>query len=149
MALFLGFSLQAQITIGTNNDPHTGAVLDLQSSNMGLLLSRVALKENPTWFALDFGAAEDTVAVKLAAEGMLVYNIADVQSGEGLYVWDGEKWNPLFRKPSFSVNLTTSSTTIAENSSLVCLLSQKLKNQIKFRENRIGLLSLQVQKSSL
>ena len=91
-------SLKAQVTIGSNKEPHPGAVLDLKSDNLGLLLPQVSLKENPHWWALDFGGESDTVSVKKSGIGMIVFNIAEVQDGQGLYFWDGTKWTKLGNK---------------------------------------------------
>ena len=85
----------AQVTIGSHNNPYTSALLDLQSNSMGLMLPRVTLKENPEWWALDFDGASDTIAVKAAAGGMIVFNTADVLDGPGLYVWNGVKWSTM------------------------------------------------------
>ena len=82
--------VSAQVTIGTNNDPHAGAVLDLQSTSKGLLLPRISLT-NVTTFTLDEKGA-DTAAT---AKGMVVYNTnANITGGAGVgvYVWDGAKW---------------------------------------------------------
>ena len=73
-------SMNAQVTIGSQADPHAGAVLDLQSTSKGLLLPHVALKGETVW-GLD-GAA---------VEGMLVYNTGDVLP-KGLHVWSAERW---------------------------------------------------------
>ena len=47
-------SVDAQVTIGSSDTAHEGAVLDLKSDNKGLLLPNVVLKENPEWWALSF-----------------------------------------------------------------------------------------------
>ena len=81
--------VNAQVTIGTNNDPHAGAVLDLQSTNKGLLLPNVSLN-NAAAFQLSTKPADAASGV-----GMIVFNInADMTGGNGIgvYVWDGAKW---------------------------------------------------------
>ncbi|MDR1610796.1 MAG: hypothetical protein LBS08_04720 [Candidatus Symbiothrix sp.] len=85
---FLMFSVPAnlhcQVTIGSDESPHPGAVLELKSDSRGLLLPRVALKG-----ATDFlGNGGD----KAAAAGMLVFNTGYKLDGPGLYVWTGTGW---------------------------------------------------------
>ena len=81
--LFLtGQIVNAQVTIGSQDNPHAGAVLDLKSTTQGLLLPRVALT-NVTTFGLS-GTPGD-------AAGMVVFNTNDI-IGKGIYVWDGAKW---------------------------------------------------------
>ena len=74
--------MNAQVTIGADTDPHSGALLDLISSSKGLLLPRVTLDENKTLFVLD-GADEQSQMA-----GMLVYNAAN----DCLEYWNGIKW---------------------------------------------------------
>ena len=79
--------VNAQVTIGTTNDPHAGAVLDLQSINKGFLLPKVSLND-----ASKFQLATDAEAA--SGVGMMVYNTnAGMEGGGvGVYVWDGAKW---------------------------------------------------------
>jgi hypothetical protein len=78
-------SMNAQVTIGSANPPHSGAILDLQSTTQGLKLPNVALDDDLTVFGLpDTDPAAD-------AKGMYVYN-TNPNIGEGVYVWDGDKW---------------------------------------------------------
>jgi uncharacterized protein (TIGR02145 family) len=86
--LFLGtISMNAQVTIGADNAPHPGAVLDLQSSK-GLKLPTVALSDVNVF---QLSSASDAAT----ATSMMVYNtneeIAGGQ-GSGIYVWNGSKW---------------------------------------------------------
>jgi uncharacterized protein (TIGR02145 family) len=78
---------QAQVTIGVDALPRTGAGLDLRTGNLGLLLPKVNLTGNPSVFVL---SGDPTTAA-----GMMVYNQADVPNGKGLYVWNGERWNKI------------------------------------------------------
>ena len=85
-------SIHAQVTIGKNANPHPSALLDLMSNSKGLLLPRVALTADPTEFVLNQEEAGD----EALAVGMIVYNTADdMQSGKGIYFWDGVKWSPV------------------------------------------------------
>jgi len=90
LALFVlsAASANAQVTIGTTNDPHAGAVLDLQSTTKGLLLPNVSLEK-----VSKFQLATDAEAA--SGVGMIVFNInANIVGGNGagIYVWDGTKW---------------------------------------------------------
>jgi hypothetical protein len=81
-------SMNAQVTIGSDKVPHSGAVLDLQSDNLGLKLPNVALDDTDlTEFVLPLTAP----STKEDAKGMYVYN-TNSTLGEGVYVWDGYQW---------------------------------------------------------
>jgi hypothetical protein len=80
-------SAKAQVTIGANTDPHSGAVLDLQSTTQGLKLPTVALDNDLTNFKLTLSGT----STKANAKGMYVYN-TNTAIGEGVYVWDGNQW---------------------------------------------------------
>ncbi|GHT40343.1 hypothetical protein FACS189437_05800 [Bacteroidia bacterium] len=94
-------SMNAQVTIGSEKAPHSGAILDLQSDNLGLKLPNVALDDDLTVFGLpDTDPAAD-------AKGMYVYN-TNPKVGEGVYVWDGGQW--LLVKASVGENPVTGIT---------------------------------------
>jgi len=79
-------NVKAQVAIGANTVPHPGAVLDLKSTNQGLLLPHVALSDVAV-----FGLA----GTASQAVGMMVYNTnASITNGNGVgvYVWDGNNW---------------------------------------------------------
>jgi hypothetical protein len=76
-------SMNAQVTIGSLDNPHPGAVLDLHSNSLGFLLPTVSLND-----VSDFQLAADTAR----ATGMTVYN-TNPAIGAGLYIWDGSQWN--------------------------------------------------------
>jgi uncharacterized protein (TIGR02145 family) len=80
-------SMNAQVTIGSDNLPHSGAVLDLQSDNLGLKLPNVELSTDLT----DFKLPVTSESTKEDAKGMYVYN-TNATLGEGVYVWDGLQW---------------------------------------------------------
>ena len=81
-------SFQAQVIIGRTDPPHPAAVMEIESSNMGLLLPNVALNSDSTQFVLSGGNSS-------TATGMIVYNTANVQEGRGVYFWDGTRWHAL------------------------------------------------------
>ena len=97
LLLWSATSLKAQVTIGDDADAHPSAILHLVnkgSSTKGLLLPLVDLTEDATEFVLDLEPGNEA-AEKKEAEGMLVYNTAEVLNGPGIYVWDGEQWTAL------------------------------------------------------
>ncbi|MDR0681913.1 MAG: DUF1566 domain-containing protein [Dysgonamonadaceae bacterium] len=79
-------SVNAQVTIGSDQDPHKGAVLDLsQSTRLGLLLPHVSLTNVSDW---------QLSGDKANGEGMVIYNTnedVDGGNGKGIYVWK-DKW---------------------------------------------------------
>ncbi|MDR0866682.1 MAG: fibrobacter succinogenes major paralogous domain-containing protein [Candidatus Symbiothrix sp.] len=88
MGLFLSLGTAvglAQVVIGADQAPRTGAGLDL-NSNKGLLLPRVSLSSTATDFQLDGGDPTH-------AKGMVVYNTGANLGGPGVFVWDGSKWS--------------------------------------------------------
>jgi hypothetical protein len=82
-------SAKAQVSIGTENDPHAGAILDLQSTAKGLLLPHVELQDLEILQVGGSSAEED-----LTATGMIVYNISP-NFCQGVYAWNGRQWRKL------------------------------------------------------
>jgi uncharacterized protein (TIGR02145 family) len=82
--------VNAQVTIGADEVPHSGAILDLRSdttTGKGLKLPVVKI-EDASKFQLSADAS--------TAEGMLVFNINPSiigGHGKGLYVWSNSTWN--------------------------------------------------------
>ncbi|WP_185154824.1 leucine-rich repeat domain-containing protein [Dysgonomonas sp. 25] len=105
MALFtVVSSMRAQVTIGSNQPPMKGALLDLTEgaiTTKGLNLPRVELtKLNPTTPAeLAASIGNNSNSYDLDKHiGLLVYNINDVPEcgyPAGLFVWGGEQWQQL------------------------------------------------------
>jgi hypothetical protein len=87
------FGAKAQVKIGNNPTTiNAGSVLELESTNKGLLLTRVSLTSTTIW-----GLAG------VAANGMMVYNTnasitqgnsayPTIKGGKGMYYWDGTGW---------------------------------------------------------
>jgi hypothetical protein len=83
-------SVNAQVTIGSTNDPHKGAILDLSQSesNFGVLFPKVYLF-NTKEFSLSVDDGVD-------AKGMVIYNNnASLSGGAGLYAWNGSEWKSM------------------------------------------------------
>lgn len=99
-------TLQAQVTIGSAEKPHTGALLDLKmkadgSSTLGLGLPRVQLSKlkptTDTELAQSIGNASGSYNMAEHV-GLIVYNTLDAPlcgMPAGLFVWDGEQWSQL------------------------------------------------------
>jgi uncharacterized protein (TIGR02145 family) len=80
-------SVNAQVTIGSLDDPHPSALLDLKSTTQGVILPQVALSGSTTFLS--------NGGDKNAAKGMLVYHTGSNMKGPGLYVWTGNMWEAL------------------------------------------------------
>ncbi|WP_165022748.1 FISUMP domain-containing protein [Dysgonomonas sp. ZJ279] len=121
--LFSVLPLKAQVTIGTNNKPHYGALLDLTGGqsdsgsnavvSKGLGLPRVALEKIDQLFPMLKGDSDyenGTTKGDLDAKhiGLLVYNTSmcvdnNSANPQGLYVWDGLEWKLLTELESENV----------------------------------------------
>tara|TARA_R110000850_G_scaffold182360_1_gene307832 strand:- start:94797 stop:97034 length:2238 start_codon:yes stop_codon:yes gene_type:complete len=76
----------AQVGIGTTN-PASGSMLDIESTDKGILIPRVTLT----------GTNDVTTVTPAASYGLLVFNTATAGAGttavtEGFYYWDGTQW---------------------------------------------------------
>jgi hypothetical protein len=88
----------AQVTIGSNESPATGALLDVKQQNditggitstKGILFPRVGLTALNSLSPLVGGTP--SLGEKLTHKGIVVYNIG-TNLKEGLYSWDGDEW---------------------------------------------------------
>ena len=94
-----GALLNAQVTIGGNTAPKSGALLDLNSTTKGgLLLPNVEITDLgkiPATFT-DVSVQNAEIAPELA--GLVVFNTTSVAAANihrGIYAWDGENWRLL------------------------------------------------------
>lgn len=97
-------------TGGSNPTPAPGAVLELGSTQRGLLLSRVALTDAVTW----------SLAGNTPVEGMVVFN-TQASSGvnglsTGLVAWKGGRWVSVDETPYFHVNSSVAGNSTQANS---------------------------------
>lgn len=97
--------IQAQVTIGSGNPPVQGALLQLKenenagvNSSKGLAMPRVSLTVTNDLTDLIASPANDDKDDHI---GLVVYNVNDLKYNfcRGLYVWDGEVWQPLSGQP--------------------------------------------------
>ncbi|GHT41068.1 hypothetical protein FACS189437_07510 [Bacteroidia bacterium] len=86
LCLWSTAEIRAQVVVSetAGSTSHSGALLDLQSTNKGLILPNIALTSASGDFVLD--------GDKTTAKGMLVYNTASTLGGPGVFSWDGSKW---------------------------------------------------------
>ncbi|MDR1737449.1 MAG: hypothetical protein LBR66_01325, partial [Candidatus Symbiothrix sp.] len=121
VCLVAGTVAQAQVNIGSLNNPHPGAILDISQSGyeLGFLLPRVEL-DDVSVFQLQ--ALSDDGTVK-AAKGMLVYNTSKTTKGGGgfvgEFVWDGSKWLPVGGATS-TMTLTTVGDSALTRETALC-----------------------------
>src|SRR5215203_1982344 len=102
--LFICFfckQLSAQQGVAVNSDgtaPHASAMLDIKSTNKGLLVPRVSLLNK-----------SDVVTIPSPANSLLVFNTNtnknQMPDGEGFYYWDFvlfgvSSWKPLSTPPT-------------------------------------------------
>lgn len=116
--LSISMALPAQVTVGTNEEPLSGALLQLKdkdnvtdstlNARKGLALPRVTLSEKKELYPMFLadpdnpasGPSTDYTANKLTLDkahtGLIVYNLVeddDKELCQGLNQWDGEQWN--------------------------------------------------------
>lgn len=115
--------LTAQVTIGSNLSPRTGALLDLKetdtsgsnlaNSTKGLLLPRVSLVSPQSMVPLVISATEEE---KKQSTGMVVYNMQETpELSIGLNIWDGTQWVPISDTgcpPDIAADFTLVSATV-------------------------------------
>lgn len=106
LALFAGLGLSAQVKVGDNvTTLAPGSLFEMESTNKGLLLPRIALT-NTT-------AILPVLGTHAQATGMVVYNTATAGDvTPGLYSNDGAKWVKLggAATAAFRVNLGQAAT---------------------------------------
>src|SRR5690606_33126848 len=86
VALYSFTCFYAQVGINTSN-PVSGAMLDIDSNNKGLLMTRVSLS----------GINDNTTITPSETTGLIVYNINTAGVGSnavtpGFYYWNGSNW---------------------------------------------------------
>ncbi len=96
-----------------NSDPNTSAMVDVYSTNKGLLIPRVSLDSTLL-----------TTPVTTPATSLLVYNTATVHDvTPGYYFWNGTKWNRLETSSDNEINakpvIKTTDATLLKTETLV------------------------------
>ncbi len=85
IVFIFSFSAIAQVGINTTL-PGDGAIMDIESTDKGMLVPRVSIADLST-------IAPITVAIA-GEESLLVYN-TNVTTGKGFHYWDGTDWIPV------------------------------------------------------
>lgn len=106
----LSTTAYGQVGINTNS-PASGALLDISSSNSGLLLPRVALT----------GTDDNTTITPSATTGVMVYNTVTagalpVQVTPGFYFYNGASWERLYSR-GYGIKYDQTAETTANSSS--------------------------------
>ena len=99
------FSMQSQVTIGTQAPPRKGAILDLKESEetsgdansmSGMMMARVFLTKIDSLVPMLTGLESDYESIKPSYSGLTVYNVnPNAPFEKGLYVWDGTLWKKI------------------------------------------------------
>ena len=97
LLVLFGLNTFCQIGIGTPGKPNSSAILELQSTNKGLLLSRVSLTSTASSLPLVAHIA-----------GMMVYNTATISDVKpGFYLNNGVQWQSITEAVEKSASLVT------------------------------------------
>jgi len=132
MAIFLlsVISLNAQVTIGSEEAPEKAALLDIKTNSSatgqttsdggGLLLPRVEIDDINILGVFGNVTGLDTPQEMLKHKGLTVYNIGTTNVEAGAYIWDGLKWKKaglkkeinFFYMPSITIDLSLTPTPI-------------------------------------
>ncbi|MGJ7486333.1 YadA family autotransporter adhesin [Variovorax sp. LT2P21] len=109
--LLVGGAAQAQVKIGNNPASiNPGSLLELESTNRGVFLPRVALTDRATW----------TLNGNQPVEGMMVYNTNPSAGVNGLQagmaVWKSGQWVSVDETPYFHVNSAAIGNSTLANS---------------------------------
>lgn len=124
LCALLGLTSQvdAQVTIGSNDAPSKGALLDLTNlpggiANKGMALPRVELTDKDKLFPMFDGitgtdytqgiATFDKATQDSNHVGLTVYNTDKCTlKGKGIYVWNGSEWQLLHEENTFTPTLS-------------------------------------------
>ncbi len=79
--MIYAISAMAQVAMNTDSSkPDSSAILDIRSTNLGLLIPRITLTD-----------INSAAPITNPAEGLLIFNISE-NIDKGLYYWSGSKW---------------------------------------------------------
>jgi hypothetical protein len=111
MLICFSFLSHSQVGINTDN-PAPGALLDINSSDKGILIPRVSLKSTLNY--------EPITPLASPTTGLLIYNqVTDgtgiTQVTPGFYYWSGSEWRRLFNQ-GYTLKYEQTDENIASNS---------------------------------
>jgi hypothetical protein len=102
-SLFFASEGFSQVGIGTTT-PNSSSVLDISSTDKGMLIPRVTLLET-----------NNTNPISNPADGLMVYNTADTNDVTiGFYYWKTDKWLKLQSNEDISTVNTTDYTGLTD-----------------------------------
>ncbi len=111
----------AQMKVGASGAANVGAVLELSSSDRGLLMPRIALTTTTTW-GLNGAAPIPGMTVFNTTAGITSSNASYPAAGIGEYYWDGTGWvskksaaATAYQEPWNVTGTTTPATTNNQN----------------------------------
>lgn len=99
--IFTQSDIKSQVTIGSNQPPVRGSLLDLKehpadisntTASRGLILPRVLLNTTSDLSPTIISASP---ADKLVHTALTVFHIGSPNICKGVYTWSGEEWNPI------------------------------------------------------
>jgi trimeric autotransporter adhesin len=123
--IFLNTRAQQNVGIGTNT-PNAGALLELKSSNKGLLIPRISLVSET-----------DVATIINPATSLLIYNTNNtLPDGEGHYFWNGTKWSK-FATRSNIANLAWGTTGNAGTNASTDFIGTIDDKPLVFKTNNI------------
>jgi formylglycine-generating enzyme required for sulfatase activity len=132
-AMTVTMNLQAQVKIGKDEVPAKGALLDLNNDEVkgGLLLPNVSITKLDE-IPMDFSDTElRGLGNQTQLTGLTVYNTNEATGIEkGLYVWDGDNWNPLNCGCEETVTLPVNFDPACASERLACAASLKALNPV-------------------
>lgn len=111
LSLFLSFFVKSQVGIGTST-PDVNTILDLNSTNKGLLIPRVQLTA-----VNDTGTIPVTSSANSPEQGTLVYNLANAGVSpsnvfkDTFYIWTGTNWESIGEISDVRTEINNKNTT--------------------------------------
>jgi hypothetical protein len=118
LVFFMGItaSMNAQVTIGSEDTPTPGTVLDLQSGgSLGLLLPNVKLTDEEEWFPMD----------GVPIDGMQVFTDGSGGVSPGVYVWFNEQWNILVQSAIVDATIPVTGVGVNPSSFTLTAIGEK------------------------
>jgi len=119
------FSAQSQVTIGSDDTPLKGVLLDLKessevngnaNSNDGMVLPRVYLTNVDSLSPMLTASEPNYTTIKSRYTGLVVYNVnPNTPFEKGMYVWDGTQWNKLNTSQPISISVKNGLTLLNDS----------------------------------
>lgn len=132
--VILSFStLKSQVSIG-HNTPKESSILDIGSTNKGILIPRVSIDDLTT---------KAPITTTTIEESLLVYN-TNTSTGKGFYYWDGSKWHPIFSSPTSTTSTNLGWSLAGNNNTGNAFLGTIDSNPLEIRTGNTQRLHLDI-----